>query len=73
MAGEWVRDFWTGERGNYTKAYAGVGVPNNNNGVEGRWGSMKPVVAGTSGEMGSLFFRTVLSSTLRYINEVSKE
>ena len=31
VAGEWVRDYWTGERVNYTKAHAaGVGVLNNN-------------------------------------------
>ena len=72
-AGEWIRDYWTGELGNYTQAYAGVGVPNNNNGVEGRWGSMKPFVAGTSGATGSLSLSTVLPSTLRYVKEVSKE
>ena len=73
VAGEWVRDYWTGERGKYTKAHAGVCVPNNNNGVEGRWGSMKPFVAGTSGATGSLSLCTVLPWTLRFINEVSKE
>ena len=73
VAGEWVRDYWSGERGNYTKAHAGVGVPNNNNGVEGRWRCMKPFVTGTSGATGSLSLRTVLPSTLRFIHEVSKE
>jgi hypothetical protein len=34
---------------------------------------MKLFVAGTSGAKGSLSLRTVLPSTLRYINEVSKE
>ncbi len=48
-------------------------MPNNNNGVEGRWGSMKPFVAGTSGATGSLSLRTVLPSPLRYIKELSKD
>ncbi len=48
-------------------------MPNDYNWVEGRWGSMKPFMAGTGGATGSLSLRTVLPSTLRYINEVSKE
>ena len=48
-AADWYEKYWTGDRGNWTKAHAGVGGTNNNNGTEGRWGGLKKFVCGSSG------------------------
>ena len=72
-AAEWIAEYWTGDRGNWTLAHAGVGGTNNNNGTEGRWGGFKSAVAGTSGRSGSLSLTAVVPATLNYLNNVSKE
>ena len=36
-AADWLEEYWTGDRGNWTLAHGGVGGTHNNNGTEGRW------------------------------------
>ncbi len=48
QAAKWIGDYWSGDHYNYTKAQFGIGGTNTSNSVEGRWGGIKPFVAGTS-------------------------
>ncbi len=72
-AADWFERYWTGDRGNFMKAHGGVGGTNNNCGIEGRWGGFKKAVCGTAGSTSSLSMRTAVPSTLRYLQDVSKE
>jgi hypothetical protein len=40
-AANWFEEYWTGDRGNYMLAHAGVGGTNNNCGTEGGWNGVK--------------------------------
>ena len=73
MAADWMYEFWTGERGNWTLAHGGVGGTHTNNGTEGRWGGFKSAVAGTAGRSGSLSLKAVVPATMSYLHNVSKE
>ena len=53
-AAEWFEKYWTSERGNWTKAHAGVGGTNNNNGTEGRWDGLKKFVCGNNGSTAGM-------------------
>jgi hypothetical protein len=86
-AAEWFEANWTGDRGNYMRAHAGVGGTNNNNGTEGhwgglkkaiggtegRWGGLKEAIGGTSGSTAGLSLATVIPALMRYLTDVSKE
>jgi hypothetical protein len=72
-AADWFEEYWTGERGNYTLAHAGVGGTNNNCGTEGRWNGVKKEVCGSAGTTTSLSVRTVVPSILRFLTNKSKE
>ena len=52
-AADWLEEYWTGNRGNWTLAHGGVGGTHKNNGTEGRWKGFKSAVAGTSGSCAS--------------------
>ena len=47
-AADWFEEYWTGERGNYMLAHAGVGGTNNNCGTEGGWNGVKKEVSAGS-------------------------
>ena len=72
-AAEWFQDYWTGERGHYMLAHAGVGGTNNNCGTEGNWLGVKKAVCGTAGSTSGLAVRTVVPSLLRFLVDKSKE
>jgi hypothetical protein len=72
-AADWLKEYWTGERGNRTLAHGGVGGTNNNNSTEGRWGGFRKAVSGTSGSTNGLQLKSVVPATLSYLSDVSKE
>ena len=58
-AADWFEEYWTGDRGNYMLAHAGVGGTNNNCGTEGGWNGVKKEVCGSAGTTTSLSVRIV--------------
>jgi hypothetical protein len=52
QAADWYEKYWTVGRGNWAKAYSGVGGTNNHNSTEVRWGVLKKFVCG-KGNCGS--------------------
>jgi hypothetical protein len=59
-AAEWFEEYWTGEKGNYMLAHAGVGGTNNNSGVEGGWNGVKKEVCDTAVSTSSLAVLSVI-------------
>ena len=51
---DWFEKYWTGDRGNWTRGYGGVGCTNNNNGTEGRWNGLKKSICWSSGSTAGI-------------------
>jgi hypothetical protein len=70
-ASAWFQRYWTGERGNYTKASACYSGNNNAQGIESRWRYLKQVVCGTASKNLRMPLRNFIPALLAYLKSAS--